>query len=709
MRKRYIHDKIKLPDCRTQMLFQKHVFFIGLLFIFSPFLSVMAAEPDSDFAFKSADEILDLYHEKNPTPCASKIFADALYANADQISPDTPEYLARAWAKEIIQSPKVLTDVLNCPELQISDTKTVNFSPITYQFSNGRQMTINYATQPKSIKQHIMLASKPSLPNDDISPDLLNTDPEKFGKYMHTEPAWYAIMVVQHDSLSEFVGPNKNNTLAVKYINEHISDIYPHGYYCTSKSAIAYDNDTINIAARKTVDLEEDDKNDYYVAGDVNLGWVKYAEIAADVLLTVGTAGLGEAAMVAAKTKNATRAVKGAKKTLRAMREIPKVKDYVKVSKQIATHTDDIAKLTKNADDYAKLLKNLDKAKKAGKPQAEVTKIAKQAREILDKSEKIDPRITTDILRDADKMSDHLKPTKEALKTLTETAENLVKTDKNVAKYKEGSETVQELLKYRKELTAYKRPKTGNFLTRTLKTIKASNSGAKEITKASKLARAGMSSRSARVKEWLFETTLKYGARLARFERDTSLLAGVVSFIGDMYDDTSNTSKEFSNGIEFKPLCLLSADDLEGYDNVVNYGMWLLWEGDSADPADDDAAYLQAMDFADKFNYNLNQVQSEQGANCNVDIYVVRPIIKLDETNPNNPSGEMFYLFMNDIPWTTAETFSDQITDIEQWDNEQAQRYEQNPIKERGYKLPSEIQSTESETDNTNTTENETE
>ena len=73
------------------------------------------------------------------------------------------------------------------------------------------------------------------------------------------------------------------------------------------------------------------------------------------------------------------------------------------------------------------------------------------------------------------------------------------------------------------------------------------------------------------------------------------------------------------------------------------------------DPAaDDDAAYLQAMDFAEKFNYVLNEYQDEHGQNCNVDIYVVRPIIRIDETNPDEAKGELFYLFMNDIPWTSV-------------------------------------------------------
>jgi len=641
----------------------------------------------------SPQENTDWYNASHQTPCASQIFADALYQNADKIPENTPEHLARAWAKQIMQSADVLTRVLECPELKsISDTSTIIFTPVVYEFPNGRTLTINYTTQPKTIKQHITLATKRSLPNGDASPNLNNI--EDAGKYMNTEPAWYAVMVVQHDSLSEFVGPGKNNTLSVKYINDNIDEIYPQGFFCTSKSALAYDNDTINIATRETIQLGKDDTNDYYVAGDVNLEWIMYAEIAADVILTILTAGGGEAALVAAKEKNATRVAKNMKESLKELKNIDNVKDYIDTSHKIANYADDITNLTKNADDYVKALKNIEKAKQAGKID-DAKKLGQEARKLLDAARKIDPKVTVDTLRDADKLADHLKPTKEAIETLSKTAENLLKADKNVARYKESVETFQELAKWRRTLQAYKRPVTGNIITRALKTLKASQGGANTIAKAGKLVRAGMSSTSAKIGDWLFENTLKHGARLARFTRDVGLFYSAASFLGNMYDKTSSTSKEFSNGIEFKPLCLLSADDLEGADNVVNYGMWLMWEGSSTDPSDDDAAYLQAMDFAEKFNYNLNKVQSEQGVNCNVDIYVVRPIIRLDETNINNPSGEMFYLFMNDKPWTTAEQFSENIPDVKQWENQQKQLYEQNPIKARGYKLESEMKKSE--------------
>ena len=95
---------------------------------------------------------------------------------------------------------------------------------------------------------------------------------------------------------------------------------------------------------------------------------------------------------------------------------------------------------------------------------------------------------------------------------------------------------------------------------------------------------------------------------------------------------------------------MLSADDLQGGQaDKVNYGMWLMWMGDSTNAADDNAAYLQAMDFAAKFHQDLSEHQNNTNSPCNVDIYVVRPILR----NPGTDNAEIFYLVMNDTPWTT--------------------------------------------------------
>lgn len=726
-------------------MFYRKFFVFGCLFVLSLFNQSLAETSDN---FKSADEILAEIHNEHATDCASAIFADALTNASHVISEDTPEMYARNWAKQIMQSPNVLKQILECPEVKnIPETQTVIFNPVIYKFPNGRTLTINYTSQPKTLKQHILLATRPSKPADSVSPDLSKAT--IYDKYMNTEPAWYAIMVVQHDSLSEFVGPNKNNTISVKYIDDHINQIYPKGFFCTSKSALTPDNDTINQATKLTVDLGEKDDNDYYVAGNINLGWVMYAEIAADILLTVGTGGLGEAALIWTKGKNSARAARNIQKSLKTLRKEPVVKEYISITHRIAQHSDDIKKI-KNAtnkavplwDDYvklvekidtekdtiAKLYKEMEKITDTGKisdildiiasKEAYVENTWKDAEKIMDKlgnvfdtvSDLDNGKLSAQIITDTAKAKAKIKEIEADMKLWEEAAASLYSENKIIQTYNANAKAASEILKYRRNLNTLKRPQTGNVITRALKSLRAAQKGSDKIAETSKLARAGMSTRSAKLKDWLFESTLTWGSRLARYERNLGMLYGAVSFLGEMYDYTSETSKEFSNGIEFKPLGLLSADNIKGSENVVNYGMWLMWEGNSVDPADDDAAYLQAMDFATKFAYNLNQVQSENGVNCNVDIYVVRPIIKLDETNTENPKGEMYYLFMNEIPWTTADQFSENITDVDKWNNEQEQMFALDPVKARGYKLESELtpqtQDEYANTDSQNITQN---
>lgn len=604
----------------------------------------------------TAEEILAMAHpeSENLTPCATQVFTEALYDEMDDIDEDeTPEIEVRAWAQTVMFDKDVLQEALDCPELKkITDRlQTVTFTPIYFQFPNGREITINYTTQLKVLDQKLLLAGKPSLPNGDPNPRLMDTnDP---AKYINTDPAWYAIMVVEHNSLSNFVGQDKNNTLSMKWINDNIDDIYPRGAFCTSKSALANDHYTINQVVRELVDLEKD-TNDYYVAGDVNLEWIMYAEIAAEVALTIVTVGTGEAAMIGLKGTRATRTAKNLAKSMKALRKEKEVISYIEKARIITQHTDDIAKLGK----YEKNVKKLEKARKTGK---DTTKYEKEINKTLDAAKKIDPTVTEEALKNPDKIKDLQKTLGQETKKLEDEIKELEKGNDSVKQYKKTAESFSDVMKYRRNLRAFKRPQTGNIVTRNLKkigtagkTLKAAQGGAKTMTKAANVARAGMSSRSAKIGDWLIDSTLKHGARFARFERDLGGLYGAVVFLGDLYDRTSNTSQQYSNGIEFKPLCLLSADDLNGQENEVNYGMWLMWEGNSTDAADDDAAYLQAMDFAEKFNYILNEYQDEHGQNCNVDIYVVRPIIRLDETNPDETKGELFYLFMNDIPWTSA-------------------------------------------------------
>ncbi|MCL2369300.1 MAG: hypothetical protein FWC83_01335, partial [Alphaproteobacteria bacterium] len=175
-----------------------------------------------------------------------------------------------------------------------------------------------------------------------------------------------------------------------------------------------------------------------------------------------------------------------------------------------------------------------------------------------------------------------------------------------------------------------------------------------------------MAPTSGRVRDWMFHATRVSGDYLARQAagaglgtaralRQGGMLYGAVRFLRGMYGFTEHEVGDFTSGIQFKPLLLLSADRLEE-GNVVNHSMWVLFRGHSTSPADDDAAMLQAFDFAAKFHQDMQETQWDWqdspglrigGGFCDVDIFVVRPIIR----NPNSTSPELYYLIMNDVPW----------------------------------------------------------
>lgn len=542
--------------------------------------------------FIPAAEILTT--QPDDTQCATAVFANALASNIDAVSETDPEYVIQQWIYEIFQTPDVLQQVLACPELQnIADEETIKFLPIEYTFPGGRQIVVNYETQPKILKQRLSLASKRSISDTSPSPRIgANGDTSI---WTNTDPAWYAIMVVEAGSLNEFVGPDKNNTISMQWINDNIDKIYPQGASCTSKTALVNDNDIINIAMHETVNIEED-TNDYYVAGDANLQWISYLEIGLDVAITIATFGGGAVVLGATKAARASRTLKTLSTTLKTLSRTDSVRDYIKLTQQYARATEE--------------LKAIDRAKDA----------ATYARK------------------------------SEELNNLSNTIRNLERTDDNIRQYKQASDTFTSLNQYRRNLRLLRPAQRGNIIARTWRAFKAANTGGKALTRASRVARSSM--KSGRIRDWLFQSTLSNAGALAKLEEGGSLLYGALKFVGGMYDWTETSTGDFTNDIEFKPLTLLSADDLAGQENVVNYGMWLMWLGDSFSAADDDAAYLQAMDFANKFHFNLEQTQEERNTDvCNVDIYVVRPVIQ----NPGTENASLYYLIMNDEPWTTKE------------------------------------------------------
>ena len=534
--------------------------------------------------------------DTSETKCASQIFGNALIQNANAVNESTHESEIKTWIIQTFSKPDVLKRVLECPEIaNVPDDETIKFTPVQYNFPGGRIVVINYETQPKILKQRLMLESKRDMPTGGDNPRIGAPDDDAI--WTNTDPAWYGIMGVEHGALDEFVGPNKNNTLSLNYIKNNIDKLYPSGDggICTDRSGIARDFTAINKSVRRTVDVP-DDSNDYYVAGDVNLQWISYAEMGLDLIITVATFGGGTLILGATKAARASRAIKGLGTTIKTLSKSEKVVEYIDTVRQAAKLADEIKALDKVAD---------------------AAKIAEKTAEL-------------------DKLNDTIK-----------TLENA----DDVKKYRDATKSYAELSHYSDTLRGMRKLRNaqrGNIAARTARAIKAAWTGGGKISKAAKLGRS--SKFSGRVRDWLFYSTMQNAGALAKVEAASGALYTAVKFAGDMYDWTETSTGEFTNGIEFAPLLLLSADDLQGQDNVVNYGMWFMWRGDSISAADDDAAFLQAMDFAAKFHEDLTEHQNNTASPCNIDIFVVRPILR----NPGSENPELYYLIMNDNPWTTG-------------------------------------------------------
>ncbi|MDO4423381.1 MAG: hypothetical protein Q4C08_01115 [Pseudomonadota bacterium] len=540
------------------------------------------------------DELQEL-NAPADTKCATKIFADALAATASNVNETDDEATIQQWIAVTMADKDVLTRVLECPEIQaIDEEESIKLLPIIYKFPGGREIIVNYETQPKVFKQRIQIANKHTLPLSDPNPRVgVGED-----VWTNTDPAWYGIIVVEHGSLDKFVGPDKNNTVSLAYIHENIDDLYPSGFSCTSKSALANDQFAINQAVTKTVGLKEtkgeEDSNDYYVAGDIDLGWIMWAEVALDIAITIVTFGGYAAVAGVTKAARASKAMKNLTKSMKTLRQLDTVKDYAATTHKITTITNQINKL--------------DKVKDAAK--------------------------IADLSKDLDRLKDSAKA--------------LEKID-DVRKYADQAETLKKLSTYRNSLRLLRNAKRGNTLVRMARATKSAFSGNRLIRHASKLGRS--SSVAGRVRDWLFMSTTRNIGVVAKAGATTGLLYTAVKIAGDMYDRTETSTGDYTSGVDFSPFLLLSADDIQGQENVINYGMWLMWAGDSVSAADDDAAYLQAMDFAAKFYEDLKEHQGNSNSPCNVDIFVVRPILR----NPGTETAALYYLIMNDTPWTTNE------------------------------------------------------
>jgi len=637
----------------------KNTLMLKHLFLFLLPLSAFAAGG----GVTQTAELLNANAPANTT-CVRNAFVNALYENADKIDEAAPESAVKQWIYDTIQSAETLGDVLTCPEIMDADeNETIRFLPIQYTFPNGREIIVNYETQARVLEQRFMLATKTELPTTDPNPAVSEFD--ETATWTNTEPAWYGIMVVQSGTLRDMVGPDKNNTVSMDYINDNINKLYPRDMdgMCSTRSGMTAKmrDSMIHKVMREHTAKHDDDNNNYYIAGDINLRWISFAEIALDIALTVVSWGSYAAASWGAKLARAMKTLGKIGKNMKTLTKIENVQKYIRESLKIARLTKEID----NMNDMTKTIKTIDKLEKAlaklPKGSAKYEKIAKE----LDAARKLKADNMwklgktgggVDKVKDLEKFEKMIAENRKLIGETEKTMSDMARADKNVAEYVKQFDELKKVTKYVRELKTFKKARTGNMVSRawqglknTGKSIKTANTGGKMLDNAAKVARQG--AKSGRARDWLFHSTMRNAGRVAKIGEELAALHFVLGILGDFYDWTNTENDEFTNGINMKPLLLLSADDIEGQDNIVNYGMWLMWSGDSAVAEDDDAAYLQAMDFAQKFYQDLVETQeSENRHACDVDIYVVRPIIR----NPGGASQSLYWLFMNDVPWSTT-------------------------------------------------------
>ena len=608
-------------------------------------------------------ELLNITGRVN-SECATAEFNNALRENAYMVSEDDDRDVIREWVYDILQSPEALGAVLSCPEIADADELDTVFMPIRYTFPGGRTIDINYETQVKVLDQRFALSTKRELPTNDPNPAISATDPT--ATWVNTDPAWYGIMVTQSGALREFVGRDKNNTVSMKWVKENIGNLYPHNAdgWCSTKTGIGakINNSMVhNVIHDHTANLDDDDNN-YYIAGDRNLKWISVAEVVVDIALSIVSYGGYAAASGAAKGARATRTASRLRSSLKALVKIESVQKYLRHSLQVAKYTKEID----NMNDFAKSIRNIEKLEQT---LAKIPKNSKKYERIAQQLENA-KRLKSqnmwklgkagqgiDKVEDIEKIEKFIAQNRKNIGEIEKTMAEMARADKNVAEYVKEYDALKDMIKYSKELKAFRNvPQTGNVITRTYRgaknigqSIRAANTGTKTLDRAARVARQASTSGHAR--DWLFHSTMRNSGRVARGGEDLAALNFVLGIVGGFYDWADTETDEFSNGIKMEPLLLLSADSIEGQDNVVNYGMWLMWAGNSTSARDDDTAYLQAMDFAQKFYQDLTEVQNDSGRHaCDVDIYVVRPIIR----NPDTENQELYWLVMNDEPWSTA-------------------------------------------------------
>lgn len=141
------------------------------------------------------------------------------------------------------------------------------------------------------------------------------------------------------------------------------------------------------------------------------------------------------------------------------------------------------------------------------------------------------------------------------------------------------------------------------------------------FTKPWRLIKPGISSLKPKNIQALYGPGVSWGQRLKRASLTVGGTALGVELI-KAFGYSSAAVNNYADGVSFNSFGLLSADDLEGRENVVSHGAWLQIEEGGA--VNEDDPLNEALAFAEAFTEDMIKINSED-PQCDVDIYVVQP------------------------------------------------------------------------------------
>ncbi len=246
---------------------------------------------------------------------------------------------------------------------------------------------------------------------------------------------------------------------------------------------------------------------------------------------------------------------------------------------------------------------------------------------------------TVKLTKDADKIKKAIAVAKAA------------KAGKTTAAVKSRSDAVKALaeagITVKKGTRATELVKIGNTLetaTSGLKTFSWTSALSTGLTRPWRLVKNGITNLKPKNLSKLYGKGVTWGQRF-KVTAPTATIAGV-SLWQELkkawgYSTAAVSISENDKNVSFNSFGLLSADDLEGRENVVSHGAWLQF--DEMGTANENDALHEALAFAEAFQEDLQKINTEDPL-CDVDIYVVQPGI----SNPSKlGTREVYYIIQN--------------------------------------------------------------